>query len=84
MITGDRIVSVIKLDRSLKLRRLEQYDKLETVLIELWRAIEITGKIQGEAKDVDGPEFLRSVARAELNLVEAISELMQAKVITVH
>jgi hypothetical protein len=84
VITGDRIVSVINLDRSLKLRRSEQYDKLETVLIELWRAIEITGNIQSEAKDVDGPEFLRSVARAELNLLEAISELMQAKVMTVH
>jgi hypothetical protein len=76
--------SVINFDRSLKPRRSEQYDMLETLLIELWRAIDITGKIQSEAEDVDGSGFLRSVARAELNLVEAISELMHAKVITVH
>lgn len=57
---------------------------LETLLIDLWRAIDITGNIQSEANDVDGSEFLRSVARAELNLVEAISELMKARVSTVH
>ena len=49
---------------------------VETLLIELWRAIDITGNIQSEAKDVDGSGFLRSVERAELHLVEAISELM--------
>jgi hypothetical protein len=76
--------SVINVDRSSKPYRSGQYDKLETLLIELWRAIEITGNIQSETKDVDGSGFLRSVAKAELNLVEAISELMQAKVITVH
>ena len=76
--------SVFNFDRSSKPRRSEQYDMLETLLIELWRATEITGNIQSDAKDVDESGFLRSVARAELNLVEAISELMQAKVITVH
>ena len=61
-----------------------QSDMLETLLIDLWQAIYLTGNIQSEAKDVDGSEFLRSVARAELNLVEAISELMRARVSTVH
>jgi hypothetical protein len=69
---------------SLKPYRSGKSDMLETLLIDLWRAIDITGNIQSEAKDVDGSEFLRSVARAELNLVEAISELMQARVIAVH
>ena len=68
--------SVINFDRSLKPRRSEQYHMVETLLIELWRAIDITGNIQSEAKDVNGSGFLRSVERAELHLVEAISELM--------
>jgi hypothetical protein len=76
--------SVINVDRSLKLYRSGQSDMLETLLIDLWRAIDITGNIQSEAKDVDGSEFLRSVARAELNLAEAISELMKTRVTTVH
>ena len=76
--------SVFNFDHSSKPRRSQQYDMLETLLIELWRAIEITGTIQRDAKDIGGSGFLSSVARAELNLVEAMSGLMRAKVITVH
>ena len=50
-----------------------QPDVLEKLLVELWRAIEITGNIQSEAKGVDESGFLHSVAKAERNLVEAIS-----------
>jgi len=49
--------SVINFDRSLKPRRSEQYDMVETLLIELWRAIDITGNIQSEAKDAMDRDF---------------------------
>jgi hypothetical protein len=76
--------SVINLNRSVKSNLSQQSDMLEKLLIELWRAIEITGNIQSEAKGVDGSGFLHSVAKAERILVEAISELMQTTVIPVH
>jgi hypothetical protein len=76
--------SVINFNRSVKSNLSQQSDMLEKLLIELWRAIEITGNIQSEAKGVDGSGFLHSVAKAERILVEAISELMQTTVIPVH
>jgi hypothetical protein len=75
--------SVINFNRSVKYNLSQQSDMLEKLLIELWRAIEITGNIQSEAKGVDGSGFLHSVAKAERILVEAISELMQTAVIPV-
>jgi len=60
-----------------------QPDVLEKLLVELWRAIEITGNIQSEAEGIDGSEFLHSVAKVERILVEAISELIQTAVIPV-
>jgi hypothetical protein len=76
--------SVIACNRSVKSNLLQQSDMLEKLLSELWRAIEITGNIQSEAKGVDGSGFLHSVAKAERILVKAISELMQTTVIPVQ
>ena len=77
------ISSVINFNCFVKPNLSQQSDMLEKLLIELWRAIEITGNIQSEAKDIDGSGFLHSVATAERILVEAISELMQTAVIPV-
>ena len=77
------ISSVINFNRVVEANLSQQSDVLEKLLIELWRAIEITGKIQSEAEGIDGSEFLHSVAKVERILVEAISELMQTAVIPV-
>ena len=77
------ISSVINFNRFVKSNLSQQSDVLEKLLVELWRAIEITGNIQSEAEGIDGSEFLHSVAKAERILVEAISELMQTAVIPV-
>ena len=78
------ISSVIDFNRVVKSNLSQQSDVLEKLLVELWRAIEITGNIQSEAEGmVDGSEFLHSVAKAERILVEAISELLQTAVIPV-
>ena len=74
----------VNFHRSVKSNLSEQSDMLEKLLIELWRAVEITGNIQSEAKGVDESGFLHSVAKAERNLVEAISELIQTTVMTAH
>jgi hypothetical protein len=77
------ISSVINFDRFVKPNLSQQSDMLEKLLIELWRAIEITGNIQSEAKGIDGSGLLHSVAKAERILVETISELRQTAVIPV-
>ena len=75
--------SLINFNRSVKSNLSQQSDMLEKLLIELWRAIEITGNIQSEAEGIDGSGLLHSVAKAERILVEAVSELMQTAVIPV-
>jgi len=77
------ISSVINFNSFVKSNLSQQSDVLEKLLVELWRAIEITGNIQSEAEGIDGSEFLHSVAKAERILVEAISELMQTAVLPV-
>jgi hypothetical protein len=77
------ISSVINLNRFVKSNLSQQSDMLEKLLIELWRAIEITGNIQSETKGIDGSGFLHSVAKTERILVEAISELIQTAIIPV-
>jgi hypothetical protein len=77
------ISSVVNFNRLVKSNLSQQSDMLEKLLIELWRAIEITGNIQSEAKGIGGSGFLHSVAKAERILVEAISELMETVVIPV-
>jgi hypothetical protein len=77
------ISTVINFNRVVKSNLSQHSGVLEKLLVELWRAIEITGNIQSEAEGIDGSEFLHSVAKAERILVEAILELMQTAVIPV-
>src|SRR6516164_4650774 len=54
------ISSVINFNSFVKSNLSQQSDVLEKLLVELWRAIEITGNIQSEAEGIDGSELMQT------------------------
>jgi hypothetical protein len=56
-----------------------QIDIGESSLIDIWQAIELVGSVRQRTDPVRPPEFLLSIANAEVSLVAAISELMHIR-----
>jgi hypothetical protein len=57
--------------------RSEQPEVLEGLLIDLWQAVELVGKLVERTGPVGPARLLLSIENAELSLVTALSELMQ-------